>query len=271
MNAILQYFKENDKIKKCLEKIKDKTSPISLLGLTDVVKVCLVSTFNIEANKKILIVTYNELQAKKLYKDIKYFQNKVEFLPKKETVTYEYIAHSKDTLYERIDVLNRVLEGKSEIVITTIEALMQPIISKKELYENKIEFKTGKNYNLEEIKQKLVLLGYERADLTEGRGQFSLRGDILDIATEKNKGIRIEFWGDEVDSIRMYNISSQRSIENIKKETIYPATEMLLETEEDGTVNVRQGTSNLLEYLSNFLIAIDEPSKIEARAKNIKS
>ncbi len=269
MNSILEYFKENDKVKECLEKIEEKASPISLLGLTDVTKVCIASTINICNKKKILIVTYNELQAKKLYKDIKYFQKKVEFLPKKETVTYEYVAQSKDIFFERIDILNKVIEGNIEILITTIEALMQPVLSKNELYKNKIEFKEGKSYNLEEIKQKLVFLGYERADLTEGRGQFSVRGDILDIATEKNIGIRIEFWGDEVDSIRKYNISSQRSIENIKKTTIFPAHELLLENNEDGIIEIKNGTTNLLEYFENFLMVIDEPSKIEARAKNI--
>lgn len=271
MNAILEYFKENDKVKKCLEDIENKTSPISILGLTDVVKICLASTINMYSKQKLLIVTYNEMQAKKLYKDIKYFQKKVEILPKKETVTYDYIAQSKDVFYERIDILNKVVQGDCEILITTIEAIMQPMISKKELYENKIEFKEGKSYNLEEIKQKLVLLGYERADLTEGRGQFSLRGDILDIATENNKGIRIEFWGDEVDSIRKYNLSSQRSIENIKKTTIFPAHELLLENNEDGVNSIKHGNSNILEYVNNFLTVIDEPSKIEARAKNIKS
>ncbi len=270
MNAIIEYFKNNDKIKKCLEKIEKKTSPISILGLTDVVKVCLVNTINECNNQKILIITYNELQAKKMYKDIKYFQNKVEFLPKKETVTYEYIAQSKDTLYERIDILNKLNTKDIEILITTIEALMQPVISKKELYENIIKFKVGKSYDLEEIKQKLVYLGYERADLTEGRGQFSLRGDILDIATEKNTGIRVEFWGDEIDSIRRYNISSQRSIDNIKQVTINPAQEYILEKNDDGTVSVKNGTSDLLEYLDDFLTVIDEPSKIEARAENIK-
>lgn len=269
MNAILEYFIENDKVQECLEKIKKQTGPISILGLTDVVKVCLVNTINQCNNQKILIVTYNELQAKKIYKDIKYFQRKVVFFPKKETVTYEYIAQSKDIFYERIDILNKLMNNEIEILVTTIESLMQPIISKKELYENTLDIKTGKSYNLDEIKQKLVLLGYERAELTEGRGQFSLRGDILDIATEKNSGIRIEFWGDEVDSIRKYNISSQRSVENLKQANIYPATELIMEKSEDDTMNIKYGDSSLLEYAGDFIKVLDEPSKIETRAENI--
>ncbi len=269
MNAILEYFKENDKVQECLEKIKKQTGPISILGLTDVVKTCLVNTVNQCNNQKILIVTYNELQAKKIYKDIKCFQRKVAFFPKKETVTYEYIAQSKDVFYERIDILNKLTNNEIEILVTTIESLMQPIISKKELYENVLDIETGKSYNLNEIKQKLVLLGYERAELTEGRGQFSSRGDILDIATEKNSGIRIEFWGDEVDSIRKYNISSQRSVENLKQANIYPATELIMEKSEDDTMNIKYGNSSVLEYVPDFIKVLDEPLKIEARAENI--
>ena len=269
MNAILEYFIENDKVKEVLENIKKQTGPISILGLTDVVKTCLVNTVNVCNNQKILIITYNELQAKKIYKDIKYFQRKVAFFPKKETVTYEYVAQSKDIFYERIDILNKLRDNEIEILVTTIESLMQPIISKKELYENVLDIKIGKSYNLDEIKQKLVLLGYERAELTEGRGQFSLRGDILDIATEKNSGIRIEFWGDEVDSIRTYNISSQRSVENIKRVTINPASELIIEKSEDDTTSIKNGNSIVLEYVQDFIKVLDEPTKIQARAENI--
>ena len=82
--------------------------------------------------------------------------------------------------------------------------------------KNSIEFKVGQSYNLEDIKQKLVDLGYERYDLLEGRGGFSSRGGILDISLNNKQGIRIEFWGDEVDSIRKFDIMTQRSEENIE-------------------------------------------------------
>ena len=85
-----------------------------------------------------------------------------------------------------------------------------------------------KEYNFEEIKEKLVKLGYERTELIEGKGQFSVRGDIIDIAITNVKGVRIEFWGEEIDSIRYFNISSQRSTEELEEFKIYPAHEYLL-------------------------------------------
>ena len=106
---------------------------------------------------------------------------------------------------------------------------MQKLPSEKTLYNNKIDLKIGETYNLESIKQKLIKLGYSRYDLIEGKGQFSVRGGILDVAITESTGIRVEFWGDEVDSIRNFNITTQRSINTLEKATIYPASEYILE------------------------------------------
>lgn len=91
-------------------------------------------------------------------------------------VTYDYFAESKELPYERIDVLNKIQSGDAKVIVTTIEAIMQKMISKKTLYANVFKIKVGDIYSLEEIKKKLIALGYERNDIIEGRGQFSIRG-----------------------------------------------------------------------------------------------
>ena len=106
---------------------------------------------------------------------------------------------------------------------------MQKMISKKELYKNVLKLKVEDTYNLEELKEKLISLGYERNELVEAKSQFSIRGGIVDVAVNDKKGIRIEFWGDDVDSIREFNISSQRSEVMLDEAKIYPAHELLLE------------------------------------------
>ena len=138
--------------------------------------------------KPICIITYNEIQARKIVEDLNYFTDKVIYLPKKEIVTYDYIAESKDLPYERIEALNKIQELKTGIVVTTVEAAIQKMISKNELYKNTLNFKIGEEHKLEDIKQKLVDLGYVRYDLIDGRGQFSVRGGIVDISiTEKTR------------------------------------------------------------------------------------
>jgi len=228
MNAIIKNLIDNEKFKDYLKNINQKISPINILGLTDVGKVQFLVATKSETNNPVCIITYNELQAKKLVEDLSYFTSKVAYFPKKEIVTYDYIAESKDLPYERIEALNRIKNGNVDIIVTTVEACMQEMISAKELYSNIIEFKFNKEYNFEEIKEKLVKLGYERADLIEGKGQFSVRGDIIDIAITNVKGVRIEFWGEEIDSIRYFNISSQRSTEELEEFKVYPAHEYLL-------------------------------------------
>ena len=307
MNTILGEIGKTQKFIDLNNRIENKKSPIQILGLTDVGMLQIIGGINEFDKKPICIITYNEIQAKKIYEDIKYFTDKVVLFPKKEIVTYDYIAESKDLPYERIETLDKIISKKNLIVVTTIEAVIQNIPAKETLYKNEIEFKIGETYNLEEIKQRLVKLGYSRYDLIEGKGQFSVRGGILDISVTENVGVRVEFWGDEVDSIRNFNITSQRSINTLEKAKIYPAHEYILEKPideickkirnlegkeypkeilEEDIEQIKAGNyiskidkyfncfyekqTTILDYLNkNYLIVLDEQRKIKQRVKNI--
>ena len=253
MNEIANILTQNEKFKDIVKEIKLNTTPISILGLVDVAKIQFASALLEQTNKKICIITYNEIQAKNLLKNLNYFNKKVVYFPKKEIVTYDYDVESKDLIYERMDALNKIYTNEAQIIVTTIEACMQEMIAKKDLFSNIISFEFDKDYNFEEIKQKLVNLGYERVDLIEGKGQFSIRGDILDIALTENKGVRIEFWGDEIDSIRYFNISSQRSIEEIRKINIYPAHEYVLNNSIDEVCKKIEETKEDFPYLEEAI------------------
>ncbi len=229
MNTIIGELGKNPKFCEYIKSIEEQKSPIAISGLTDVGMAQIISATKEFAKKPICIITYNEIQAKKLVEDLEYFTDKVVFFPKKEIVTYDYVAESKDLPYERIEALNKIQGMKTGIIVTTIEATMQKIMSKKALCKNVLKFKIQDEYNLEDVKRKLLDLGYTRCDLIEGRGQFSVRGGIVDISLTEKNGVRIEFWGDEIDSIRYFNIVSQRSTEEIKEITINPAHEYLLE------------------------------------------
>ena len=158
MNTILGELGKLDKFKNLLAEIENKTSPLAITGLNGVGMVEIISSINQFSKKPILLVTYNEIQAKKIYEDIKYFQDKVVFFSKKEIVTYDYIAESKDLPYKRIEALNKIVSKKNLVIVTTIEALMQKLPKKETLYKNELKFKVGNTYNLEEKKKKLVEL-----------------------------------------------------------------------------------------------------------------
>ena len=309
MNTIIGELGKNPKFNEYINSIQNKQSPIAISGLTDVGMAQMISATKEFCKRPICVITYNEIQAKRLLEDIKYFTDKVLYLPKKEIVTYDYVAESKDLPYERIETLNKIQEMRTGIVVTTIEAALQKMISKKALYKNILNFKVGEITNLENLKKKLTELGYVRCDLIEGRGQFSVRGGIVDISLTEKEGVRIEFWGDEIDSIRYFNIVSQRSTENIEKITIYPAHEYLLEKPIDEVISkirntiykdflhnqieqdietIKEGNyiskcdryfnafyeeqETIVDYLTEkFLIIIDEETKIKQRAINVNN
>ena len=256
MNTIIGELGKNSKFCEYIKNIENKESPIAISGLTDVGMVQMLSATKEFAKKPICIITYNEIQARKMIEDLKYFTDKITYIPKKEIVTYDFVAESKNLPYERIEALNQVQEMKTGIVVTTIEAVAQKMISKDVLYKNVLKFKIGEEHKLEDVKQKLIDLGYVRYDLIDGRGPFSVRGGIVDVSITDKKGIRIEFWGDEVDSIRYFNIVSQRSTENTDTATIFPAHEYLLETDIATVVNKIENTiynENLQEQVKQMM------------------
>lgn len=305
MNILINELENSKKFLEIINHIKSEKSPISLSGLSDMGKVQTIATLNNALNKNICVITYNQIQAKRLLKDIGYFTSKAAIFPKKELVTYDYIAESKNLPYERIEVLNNIHNNKINILILTIESVMQDIIPKNVLYKNNLNLKIGDTLNIDYLKQKLIDLGYERKDLIDGRGQFSIRGGIVDISISEKYGVRLEFWGDDIDSIRKFDIISQKSIEMLENIEINPSHEYILEYELDEVIKnienanytnkqnikedieiIRSGDyiskidkyfnnfyskkSNILEYLDKFVIVLDEFGKINQRIDNIK-
>lgn len=308
MNTIIGELGKSQKFINLSKQIEKKQSPISISGLTSIGMTQIIEGINNYNKNPILVVTYNEIQAKKVLENLKAFEKEnVVLFPKKEIVTYDYIAESKDLPYERIETLTKIREKKNLIIVTTIEALMQKLPSKEVLFKNILEFKVGDICNLEDIKEKLVHMGYSRYDLIEGRGQFSIRGGIIDVAIDEKIGIRIELWGDEIDSIRNFSINSQRSISTLEKVKIYPAHEYVLEDTIENICNkisktiveekleelvqldiekIKSGNylskidkyfnefykeqNTLIDYLNkDCIIFFDEISKIEQREINI--
>ena len=300
MNSLINILEKYDKFNNYIKDVKQGVNPIMLSGLTDSGKVHLSFATQMYAEKPICIITYNELQARRLIKDLKYYTDKVYYFPKREIVTYDYLAESKDLLNERIEALSNMVTGNAKIVVTTIEATMQKTVAKETLFKHILNIQVGKEYKLEQVKENLIKLGYERFDLVEGKGQFSVRGGIVDIAITEKEGIRIEFWGDEVDSIRNFNIYTQRSTDMLQNVEIYPANEFVLEKGldkicydiqngdylEEDLEEIRNGNylnkidkyfnsfyqnqSTFIDYLSDeYIICIDEVKKAKQRAENI--
>lgn len=303
MNFLIKTLEKNKKFQELTKQIS-KTGPIAISGLVDVEKLHVLAGIFNETKRPMVLVTYNEIQARKLYQDLKKLIKQTYFFPKKEITSYDYVAQSKEIEYKRIDVLNKMYLAKKQkepiIIVTTIEAVMQKMVAKDTLYQNVIDFEVGKTYLLDGIKEKLVGLGYERSDLIENKGQFSIRGGIVDVGLSEKIGVRIEFWGDEVDSIRFFQISSQRSTEMLKEITIFPAHELIVQDLSEAVKNIQEkypeeiedielikngdyiskinkyfnefyeNQASFLDYMSDeYLLLLDEKTKINQRKTNI--
>lgn len=261
MKEITEKLLEIEEVKNYLQKVKENLSPITILGLfSDVSKACITEVTEEEEKKNILVITYNELGAQNLYKNLKSINSNVTYIPKKDIITYEYDAQSMDILYSRIEGITKLLNNETEITVISSETAMQAVLPKKNMQNSILKIMVANEYNIDKLKEKLVELGYERYDIVEGKGTFSVRGDILDIAISNKNGIRIEFFGDEVDQIRYFDISSQRSTENVNQVKIYPLSEEI----------DKEPKGSIFEYLAeNSIIVFDEISKIELRTENI--
>ena len=166
-NLPLNKIDSVEKFKQLLKEIEMKKTPINISGLVFVAKSQIISSIYNNTNKPICIVTYNEIQAKNLVKDLKFFIDNVEYFGKREIASYDYVSESKDLPYARIDVLNKIYNGETSVVVTTIEAIMQSIIPKSVLYKNILTFSVGNLFectgfkgkkNLNNLKKLLLLL-----------------------------------------------------------------------------------------------------------------
>lgn len=175
-----------------------------------------------------LIVTYSDLRAKEIYENYRYFDPDVQYFPAKDLIFFQADIHSNLLEQQRISVLKSLVENKHVTVITTMAACMNQLVPFESWTDAIMEIDDACEIDTEELKKDLIRLGYERTGQVEGPGQFAIRGGIIDIfpLTEDNP-VRIELWGEEVDSIRSFDAESQRSIENLESVRIYPAAELI--------------------------------------------
>ena len=223
--APLEELGEIEEIKKQLKKGRFCAS---LTGCMESQKLHMIYGLG-DGFKNKLIVTFSDQRVKELMEDYRFYDRNVKVYPAKDLIFYQADIHGNQLVTERIKCLKRMLEGKPITVITTFSALMTPQIPLSVWKEHLLVIDRKSEIDEKKLAERLVEMGYEKNYQVEAPGQFSIRGGIVDIfdLTEENP-YRIELWGDEVDSIRSFDVLSQRSIEKLSGITIYPASEMIL-------------------------------------------
>ena len=225
-NPLLE-LQESDNL---VQALKSGKGPLQVTGTLDSQKVHLMYELG-EASAFAwkLVVTYDDTRAKEIYDDFRSFTSQVWLYPAKDLLFYSADIHGNLMTRQRIAVLRRLMEDREGVVVTTMDGLMDHLLPLKYLREQSITVESGQVIDLDSWKERLVAMGYERMAQVDGMGQFSIRGGIVDIfPLTEEVPVRIELWDDEVDSIRTFDLESQRSVEQLESITIYPAAEVVL-------------------------------------------
>ena len=201
---------------------------VSVSGCNDSQKVHMIQGMSDGFRMKI-IATFSDRRVKELVEDLRLYDRNVYSYPAKDLIFYQADIHGNRLATERIRTLRRIADGLPLTIVTTFDALMNAQVPLKVFTDHILKIKKHEIAAQSELAASLVEMGYTRNYQVEEPGQFSVRGGIVDVfdLTEENP-YRIELWGDEVDSIRSFDVQSQRSLENLEEITIYPATEMIL-------------------------------------------
>ena len=225
------FFKPLQKLKgfrKIIENIENNNTPVLLTGAIDVQSCHLIATVVENVGAPGLVIAENELKAKKIYEDIRFFNKNTMFYPAKDFIFYGADVHSGENDKQRHSVVNVLIKEKRPIIVLSIEALFGRRVTKEKFKEHIFSLKEGETLDIDEFISKLIYMGYERCEMVEGIGQFCVRGGILDIYSPvEETAVRIEMWDDEIDSIRTMDIYSQRSIDRIMEVEIFPACEFI--------------------------------------------
>lgn len=304
MTALIKALPKMKKFNDYINDVNKANFPITLSGLSDSQKAHFIYATRFYTEKPVLVITYNEIELKKIKENMNFFSDEdIYIFPKRDVIYYDIDTMNKDVTMDRLKLYTKLYNSESCVILTTVEALMQKTINKNSLFKNVLQLEVGGSILLETLISKLTILGYDRTDMVEGRGQFCVRGGIIDVfplATENP--VRIEFWGDEIDSIRVFDVESQRTIEAIRDISIFPAEEFLIDVEKledignkilekypnaiSDVETIKNGnylskidkyfeffyddTSTFLDYISaDTLVFLDESSRISSKCQAI--
>jgi len=237
---------------------------LSVVGLTPAAKSHFASFLCANLEVSAIFVTDSDYNAKKVSEELFfYMEDNVLYYPAKEIEFFKADAKSNELQNMRLEVIEKLInKDEKTITVMSIDALLQFSADIKSYTENVIEFNVGSEVSVTEIIKKISEMGYAREDMVEGRGQFSIRGGILDIFPPSSENpYRVEFFGDEVDSIRSFDVFTQISIENIENIKISLAKE---------NSNCSEQACVLDYFNKNTVIFFDESRAISERVDGIK-
>lgn len=267
MQAFLAPLEELADYQEILRDRKKEEGIIQIAGCVNSQKTHLMYALGDGCEYRVIAFSSEE-KAKRAYEEYRFLTEDVYMYPARDLLFYYADIKGKVLTGQRMEVLRALIEKKSGTpltVVTTMDAFLDGLSAPDEIRKRRICLKSGDEISFSEFQSRLSAMGYERESQIEGPGQFAVRGGILDVfPLTEELPVRIELWGDEIDSIRSFDVESQRSVENLEEVVIYPASENC--GEEGGTVS-------FLDYFpkKESLLFLDEPLRLQEEAEAVET
>ena len=263
MQALIRPLNELAEFEEISRDIRKGAGMIRVCGCVNSQKTHMMYALSDGCNYRVIACS-SESKAKQVYEEYRFLDPNTHLYPAKDLLFYQADLRSKELVSQRMEVIQAVAAGEKATVITSFDAFMDTLLPKDVIVEKTVRIANDSTFHLEEMQSRLVALGYDREVQIEAPGQFAVRGCILDVyPLTEELPIRIELWGDEVDSIRTFDVETQRSIENLEEVSICPAVEFPQEGE--------KGVS-FLDYfpMEETILFLDEPVRLIEKGQGVE-
>ncbi len=267
MESILSRYANSEQYQEIIYGLEHNLDELLITGLTSSAKNLLIATlYKNELSKSkrpIVLITHNLVQAQRIQDDLIELlgEGQVLVFPDDDLIQQEVLAASKELLEQRMQALVSMASGRNGVYIIPYAAIRRPLMDRKEFIKSLTELSVGDEIDLEKLLLRLVEQNYERTDMVGRKGEFSLRGGILDIfPLTKKDPVRVEFFDEEIESIRSFAIENQRSIAKLEQVLVTPVQE----SKEAG------GDTTFLDYApDDALLILDEPKRLHEASRQL--
>lgn len=231
MNFILEALKGTSEYKELSSAFRNGKTPAILTGVTGIHKCAVLFALIRELKKTALVLSADDGECLRFFEDLSSMGLRAAIYPMRDFSLRDTAGSSHEYERQRLDVLNKIVSGQLDVVLATVDAALQYTIPADALKERTRTLESGQEISIEQVLRTLVLCGYQKADQIEGSGQFSHRGGIIDFFPPgSEQPVRIEFWGDEIDTISYFDPGTQRRTDPADSVCISPAVEVLPES-----------------------------------------
>ena len=226
--------------------VESNALPAVATGLSGIHKATIINALVQDTNETALLLAADEAEAQRICQDLTSMGLRSFIYPTRDFTFRNVESASREYEHQRIQVLSRILKHDCDVVVACMDAALQYTIPPNELEGRMIELKKGQTVSLEQVVQSLVRCGYVRAEQIDGTGQFAVRGGILDFFTpDAPYPVRIEFWGDEIDTIGLFDLESQRRTETVDAIMLAPSVEVLVDNPSELADKIEKHASSL--------------------------